>query len=192
MKKVLITGFEPFQGELVNPSELLVKSFKQEEPKLHVDKIILPVSFSKADNLITKTLGASSYDFVLLMGQAKGREFLCLERFAINLKDNDLADEDGVKFNEELIVPDAAMAIKSTMPVKNLVHRLGNLWKISDSAGSFVCNAVYYKALFLLATKTTQTTFIHLPCLPEQTSGACMAFNVMEQEVNKLVKILSS
>lgn len=166
-KKILLTGFEPFGNMATNPSEELVRSLAEcRMDGIELSTMILPVEYHRAMDIIREKVGL--YDVVVMFGVARSRQEVSVERVAINLMDAASADNAGYRPVEEPIAPDGPTAYFSTLPVKQVVSYLkerGITCKISNSAGTYVCNAIYYAALHHAATHglNTQCVFIHLP-----------------------------
>lgn len=173
---ILLTGFEPFGGERVNPSREIVLALDGETIDTHrVVGAVLPVAFAPTLPLLEALLDEHRPQLVLALGQAGGRGELSLERVAINLIDARIADNDGMQPVDLCIVEDAANAYFSTLPLKAMLARLRTVGipaALSFSAGSFVCNQVFYALAHLCATRHPQVRhgFLHVPWLPEQAA----------------------
>lgn len=172
-KKILLTGFEPFGNMASNPSEKLVRKLADcRLDGIELSTMILPVEYRRAMDIIREQVGR--YDMIVMFGVARSRQEVSVERVAINLMDASSTDNAGYQPDEEVIAQDGATAYFSTMSVKKVVAYLkehGISCKVSNSAGTYVCNAVYYAALHQAATNglNTKCVFIHLP----------LAFDVM-------------
>lgn len=165
--KILVTGFKPFLGHQINPSEKLAAQLAQFF--LEVDSLILPVEFKNAFLILQKHLLENNYDYLVLLGQAAGRDKVCLERFAMNWVETSYQDEAGVAPIRGEIIAQAPLALKSTFPLDLVYAELKkqtDLCKISFSAGTYVCNELYYRALNEF--DNLPTVFVHVPLLPEQ------------------------
>lgn len=166
---ILVTGFLPFLGEKLNPSQLLLQSCQN---IAGVDTLLLPVSYSEATRVLREHLEKKSYDSVVMLGQAGGREKISLERIAINWQETLHADETGVRPPARRLHENAEEdAYFSSLPLEKIFARLESLKipvEISFSAGAFVCNAVFFEAAHLLDGSKTRCGFIHIPYLPEQ------------------------
>lgn len=167
--KILITGFEPFLGEKINPSQLALEALSQEG--LH--KLILPVSYSRAWPLLQHQLVQLKPEVVLMLGQAGGRKNICLEKYALNWCESPSADEDGEHRRSEKISLQGPDHYQSSFPVEDWALRLQNegiACQSSLSAGGFVCNFVSYQVAHECAKKfpSTKWMFVHMPYLPEQ------------------------
>ena len=171
---ILITGFTPFGGETVNPSWLVASQFDGREmlgARIHARE--LPTVFGRAETQLSYALRKLRPGIVLMLGEAGNRSRISIERVAINLADARIADNDGKKPRDQVLVKNGPAAYFSTLPVRELHEALQAAEIPSEcslSAGSFVCNAVMYRALHLLAEREApaRAGFIHLPYLPEQ------------------------
>ena len=175
-RPLLVTGFEPFGGESVNPSWQVAQA-------LHGRRIggapvvaaLLPCAFGAAQDQLKLALAEHRPQLVLALGQAGGRSELCLERVAINLDDARIADNLGQQPIDEAVVPGAAAAYFSTLPIKAIVAALreaGVPATVSPSAGNYVCNHVFFGLQHALAGSGARSGFMHLPLLPEQAARA--------------------
>jgi pyroglutamyl-peptidase len=185
--KILMTGFEPFLGERINPSEELLKFFSQESRGGNIDTLLLPVSYRRSVELLSQKIeekaALSPYDFLLLCGQAGGRRHVCLERAALNWIDADKADEDGALYLETPIRAGGPSAYLSSLPLRRWLTSLRakgfSQVEISNSAGAFVCNHLYYRMFehfaalsdFSPAPKVPPLLFLHVPYMTEQLMG---------------------
>ena len=174
--KVLLTGFEPFGQEKVNPSWETVKAFPELREDVEVLKICLPVSFQKAVTMLEQAVDDYRPDVVLSIGQAGGRCAVEVERVAINMVDSKKPDNDGYQPQGCQLRADAPNAYFSNLPLKRLVEAIQNEGipaAISNSAGLYVCNSVFYTAMHLVYSKypNMQAGFIHVPYLPSQVVG---------------------
>ena len=173
---VLLTGFEPFGGERINPAQEIVRALDGEIIAAHrVVGAILPVAFAATLPMLEDLLDSHRPTLVLALGQAGGRSEISLERVAINLIDARIADNDGLQPIDEEVIANAPGAYFSTLPVKAIEARLRGLGipaAPSLSAGSFVCNQVFYGLAHLLATRhpAARGGFVHVPWLPEQAA----------------------
>lgn len=170
--KVLVTGFEAFQGEKINSSGLLSKELLGSGS---IESLLLPVVYRKAWPCLEQKLEKKSFDFVLMLGQAGGRSKISLERVALNLIDSETPDEEGVQIIETPIEPKEPKAIFHDLPLREWLGKLNQKtsnFEISTTAGTFVCNLVYFQYLLWQqrAKRKTRGLFVHLPYLPEQLS----------------------
>jgi len=195
---VLLTGFEPFAGERINPSQELVRKLDGETINGHrVVGAILPVAFSSTLPMLEALLETHRPSLVLATGQAGGRSELAIERIAANLIDARIADADGLQPIDEPAIAGAPAAYFSTLPVKAMLARLRALGipaSLSQSAGSYVCNQVFFDLSHLIATHYPgmRSGFIHVPWLPEQATRhqgqASMALETMVAGVRAAIE----
>lgn len=173
---ILLTGFEPFGGERVNPSREIVLALDGDVVAAHrVVGAVLPVAFASTYALLEALLEEHRPRLVLALGQAGGRGEISLERVAINLIDARIADNDGLQPIDEAVIADAPGAYFSTLPLKAMQARLRDLGipaALSLSAGSYVCNQTFFALAHLLATRWpgVRGGFVHVPSLPEQAA----------------------
>ncbi|WP_379988341.1 pyroglutamyl-peptidase I [Dokdonella soli] len=176
MPTILLTGFEPFAGERTNPSQEIVRALNGETIAAHrVVGAILPVAFAATLPMLEELLDLHRPALALALGQAGGRSEISLERVAVNLIDARIADNEGLQPIDEAVVDEAPGAYFSTLPIKAIEARLRSLGipvAPSLSAGSFVCNQVFFTLAHLLATRHVGTRggFVHVPWLPEQAA----------------------
>ncbi|WP_413944135.1 pyroglutamyl-peptidase I [Bdellovibrio sp. HCB-162] len=172
--RILVTGFSPFLGEKINPSEILLEWLKRDFAfQSKVETLLLPVSFAAAASLLESRIAQTSYDYIFMLGQAGGRSKINLERVALNWIETEKPDEDGVTPLQGPIISGKESALFSTLNVSNFKDQLQQKQlpiAVSLSAGGYVCNYVYYKTLLCLQENKikSQTCFIHVPFLPEQ------------------------
>jgi pyroglutamyl-peptidase len=195
MKKILLTGFKPFLGESINPSEKLVMSLQNQYSTL-----ILPVVFEESWRLVREEIATKSYDIVVMFGQAGGRAKVSLERYAVNLIDSEYADENNQKHLEAPIIPNAPAAYQTSISLRGLSclkNGVNGDVEISNSAGTFVCNYLYFQLLHGIQEKelNMQGLFVHLPYLPEQIIGKeaqvpSMSFEKMKTTVQNILRDL--
>ncbi len=178
---ILLTGFEPFGGESFNPSwpaaQLAAEALS--DAGLPAQAVLLPVEFgTAADVLAAATAQArarGSLDLVLAVGQAGGTEQLALERVAVNIDDARIPDNAGRSPIDVPVAANGPAAYFATLPVKACLAALtdaGIPARVSQTAGTFVCNHVFYALMHQLSTLPgTRGGFIHVPYAPEQASG---------------------
>ena len=173
MKQLLITGFDPFGGESVNPAWEAVKSLPDEIGTWTLTKLQIPTVFGEAANTVLKTVDAmpTAPDVILCIGQAGGRAAVTPEFVAINYRHASIADNAGTLISESPILDGAPAAFFATVPVQRMTAAItaaGIRAQTSYSAGTFVCNDVLYLLLHRFSSGQTQVGFIHVPFLPEQ------------------------
>lgn len=177
MRKVLVTGFDPFGGERVNPSWEVVKLLGDLE--LSGAQIVvrqLPCVFGKAIDALNAAIDEVHPEMVLCVGQAGGRSDFSVERVAINIDDARIPDNEGNEPVDAPIVADGPAAYFSSLPIKTIVNGLresGIPASVSQTAGTYVCNHVMYGLMHRLAHPSCSVVkggFIHIPYLPEQAA----------------------
>ena len=174
VKTILLTGFEPFGGEAINPSWEVARALHGEMiGGARVEALQLPCVFGESIQVLGETMRQRQPGLVLALGQATGRSALSLERVAINLIDARIADNAGRQPIDEPVIAGAPAAHFTKLPVKAMVAGLraaGYPAELSFTAGSFVCNEVFFGLMQLLSGKAIRGGFMHLPCLPEQAA----------------------
>ena len=164
---VLLTGFEPFAGEPRNPSAEAVALLTETDILGHtIVSLCLPTAFGLASKILLRAVERLAPAVVIASGVAAGRSEIAIERFALNFIDARIADNRGQQPRERPVVPGAALAFPSTLPVTRVVTRLreaGIPAAASNSAGSFVCNQVFYSLCHALAGTNTRVGFVHVP-----------------------------
>ena len=162
INKILITAFEPFGDSLTNITQDILSALPCNIGKAEVIKHCLPVSFQRAPIALKELISAHQPDTILLLGQCPAGENIRLERFALNMMDSQKADNDNYCPSEEQIYPGAPLAYRTPINIKTIVHHLHEEKLpvvVSNSAGLYVCNRVYYEALCL----HQQAIFVHVP-----------------------------
>ena len=160
--KILITAFESFGGPATNITQDVLSALPCNIGKAEVIKQCLPVSFERAPIALREIITEHNPDMLLLLGQCPNGENIRLERFAMNMMDSYKADNDGYCPSEEQIYPDAPLAYRTPIDIKTIAN---NLQKnklpvvVSNTAGLYVCNRVYYEALHL----QQNALFVHIP-----------------------------
>jgi len=172
MKKILITGFEPFGGENVNPA--LEAVTKLEGLAINGGEIVtcsVPVVYRKSIEAVIKAIKLHQPDYVITVGQAAGRAAITPERVAINVDDYRIKDNEGNQIVDELINENGPSAYFSTLPIKAIVKSLqdkGIPAQVSNTAGTYVCNHLFYGIQHFLKDSHIGHGFIHIPLLPIQ------------------------
>jgi len=173
-KKVLLTGFEPFGGASFNPSGAVVEAIaKRGIDGIEIVTAILPVEFKRSAEMLVELISSNKPDVVISLGQAEGRDFIGPEQVAINLADGRIADNAGVKIENQSINPSAADGYFSTLPIRAIVEAISSLGiaaKISYSAGTFICNEIFFATQSFLQESEVISGFIHLPLAPNQSA----------------------
>ncbi|MFC4809417.1 pyroglutamyl-peptidase I [Paenibacillus sp. GCM10023250] len=177
MQKVLLTGFDPFGGETTNPAWEAVSRLRGKRyDGFEVEVRQVPTVFRTSLLALRQAMLEVRPDVVIGVGQAGGRSDIAVERVAINLDDARIPDNGGEQPLDQPIAEDGPAAYWSTLPVKAIaagIREAGIPASVSLSAGSFVCNHLFYGLRHLIATEFTACRggFLHVPYLPEQTIG---------------------
>lgn len=173
--RVLITGFMPFGGESINPSFEAIKNIPFQELPCECLTLELPVVYYESSKKLIDAIHSFEPDVIIMVGQAGGRKEISLERIAINLDDSTIPDQKGVTPMDDPISLFGPVAYFSTLPVRQILHRLQNLHiptNFSYSAGTYICNHVFYSCMHELnVTRKTHVKagFIHVPYTTSQT-----------------------
>jgi pyroglutamyl-peptidase len=169
---ILLSAFEPFGGDRVNPSLLIARHLDGETiAGARVAAVELPCVFHRALAVLDEALARTRPVLAVALGLAAGREGLSIERVAINVDDARIPDNAGAQPVDEPIVPGGPAAWFSTLPIKAMAAELnaaGVPASVSQTAGTFVCNHVFYGLQQRLAGTGVRSGFIHVPLLPEQ------------------------
>ncbi len=171
MKKLLITGFDPFDGATINPSWEAVKLLPDTIGDYEIHKLQIPTVFGLAPRTVLEKAAELCPDVIISVGQAGTRAAVTPERIGINVRDARICDNAGISPKDEPIVPGGADGYFSTLPVKAMIAAItdaGLPGAISNTAGTFVCNDVLYSLLHHYAGTDVRCGFIHVPWLPEQ------------------------
>lgn len=171
MKKLLITGFDPFGGESVNPSWEAVKLLPDKIGEYELHKMQIPTVFGVAAQRVLQKAAQVNPDVILCIGQAGGRAAVTPERIGINVRSARIADNAGNQPQEEPIVPNGPDGLFATVPVVKMVQAIQNAGlpgAVSNTAGAFVCNDTLYTLLHHYAGTSVRAGFIHVPYIPEQ------------------------
>lgn len=186
MKTLLITGFDPFGGENINPSWETVKRLPDEIGSYRLHKMQIPTRFGVAAEKVLETARMIVPDAIISVGQAGGRKGITPEVVAINLQEASIPDNAGHQPTDTPVAAHGPAAYFSTLPVRRMVEGIkaaGIPAQLSFSAGAFVCNDVMYTLLHHFQGTQVQCGFIHVPFLPEQAKE-----NVPSLSLDEMVK----
>lgn len=196
--KVLITGFDPFGGETVNPALEAVKQLDGVEiAGAEVVTHEIPTVRGKAIAALEKAIREVQPQIVIVVGQAGGRMEITPERIAINVDDFRIPDNEGNQVIDEAVVSEGPAAYWSTLPIKKMVAELrkeGIPASVSNTAGTFVCNHTFYGLMHYLQREGSirRGGFIHIPYLPQQAANLSaqpsMALDVIVRGLRKAVE----
>ena len=171
--KVLITGFDPFGGEKINPAWEAVRALPDNIDGIEVVKLQIPTVFKKSAKKLFENIDSVKPDVVICVGQAGGRYEFSVERVAINVDDGRIPDNDGYQPVDSPVFEDGENAYFSTLPIKAIVEevkKVGIPSAVSNTAGTYVCNHIMYSLLYYLNKNNLNIKggFIHVPFIPEQ------------------------
>lgn len=187
---ILVTGFKPFLNEKTNPSELL--SIELSKQFAEVTSLILPVEFGNSFDVLKSHLDINNYDYIVMLGQAAGRDKVSLEKIALNWIQTEYQDESGMLPATGLILEDRPLALMCSFPVDEVYVELKKLnlpVEISFSAGTFVCNDLYFR--FLERFVDQKSVFIHVPLIEEQIEeGEFRPYLSLDMQKNILLSLI--
>lgn len=174
--KILVTGFDPFGGETVNPAYEAVKMLPEQIAGAEIIKLEIPTVFSKSSVAVEEGIQKYNPDIVINVGQAGGRSHITIEQVAINLADARIPDNAGEQPLNEALQPDGDTAYFATVPIRAMVKHVqehGLPCSISYTAGTYVCNCVMYNVLYMTRKKypNIKAGFIHVPFATSQLIG---------------------
>ena len=174
--KILVTGFDPFGGETVNPAYEAVKMLPEQIAGAEIIKLEIPTVFSKSSVAVEEGIQKYNPDIVINVGQAGGRSHITIEQVAINLADARIPDNAGDHPLNEPLQPDGDTAYFATVPIRAMVKHVqehGLPCSISYTAGTYVCNCVMYNVLYMTQKKypNIKAGFIHVPFATSQLIG---------------------
>lgn len=195
-KRLLITGFEPFGGQSINPSWLAVSGLGDSVCGWELKKVLVPVEFGTAGQCVIAAAEEFGPDAILCVGQAGGRAAVTPELVAINLRHGSIPDNAGLMPEDEPVVPGGREAYFATVPVRKMAQAIRDAsvrGAVSYSAGAYVCNDLLYTLLHRYNGTETRVGFIHVPFLPEQAEGTdrpSMSLDDMVTALNAAISAL--
>lgn len=171
--KILVTGFDPFGSDKINPAIEAVKKLPDTIKGAKIIKLEIPTVFNKSAQVVHQAIVKEQPDYVLNVGQAGGRSALTPERVAININDGRIPDNDGYQPLDEPIQPDGDTAYFTQLPIKAMakaIRAAGLPAIVSNTAGTYVCNHIFYQVQYMRTKEfpKLKAGFIHIPFLPEQ------------------------
>jgi len=198
--KALVTGFDPFGGDTVNPALEALARLKPALGPLTIVTRAIPTVFGRALDVLAQALDETRPDLVLAVGQAGGRAALSLERVAINIDDARIADNDGNRPIDQPVVAGGPAAYFASLPIKAAVQALRNAGLpaiVSNTAGTFVCNHLFYGLMHQAALRGgMRAGFLHIPYLPQQAlrdpGAPSMAIEHIVQGIEIILAIAAS
>jgi len=201
MMTILVTGFEPFGGEALNPSWEAVSRLNGDTGDALIERLLVPTTYADSIGTVTEVIDRLRPAAVVMVGQAGGRAELSIERVAVNCDDAQAPDNAGVLREDAPIVLQGPTAYLATLPIKQVVAGLCNAGfpaAVSNTAGLFVCNHLFYGVLHHIVTHNLdmQAGFVHVPFLPEQVVGKpgtpSMSLETIVAGLDCIVSILTS
>lgn len=195
--RALVTGFEPFGGDRINPSFEVLARLPRRLGGLDIATAALPVAYGGALPLLRERIAAARPDIVLCTGLAGGRSELSLERVAINIDDARIPDNEGTQPIDRPIVPGGPAAYFATLPIKAAAAALreaGLPAAVSNSAGTFLCNHVFYGLMHeaALGGNRFRGGFLHVPYLSSQAARAPGTPSVALEHIVEGIEVILS
>ena len=193
MKKLLITGFEPFGGETLNPSWEAISLLPDVIGDFALTKLQIPVVFKKAPELVIQTANSLCPDVILCIGEAGGRTSVTPEFVGINLRHASIPDNEGKQPQDEPIIKKGENAYFSTLPVRKIaqaIHLAGIPSQVSYSAGAYVCNDTLYSLLAHYHGSDTRVGFIHVPYCTLQNKTPSMELDTIVKGLQTAINAL--
>ena len=193
MKKLLITGFEPFGGEEINPSWEAVLRLPDEVGDYQLTKLCIPVVFGKATENVLETAKKLCPDAIVCIGQAGGRYGVTPELVGINLRHATIPDNEGNEPIDERILENGATAFFSTLPVRKIAEAIKGIGipsQVSYSAGAYVCNDLLYSLLSYFENTKTAVGFIHVPYCNEQNKQPSLSLDDIVKALTVAIKTI--
>lgn len=195
MKKLLITGFEPFGGEEINPSWETVSRLPDEIGGYTLTKLRVPVVFGEAAQVVLAAAEELMPDAILCVGQAGGRGSITPELVAINLRYAKIPDNKGQQPKDEPVTKEGTQAYFSTLPVRQMAEAIaaaGVAAQVSYSAGAYVCNDLFYTLLHRYHNTQTKVGFVHIPYATEQGKEPAMKMADMIKGITVAIENMES
>lgn len=194
MNKILLTGFEPFDRENINPSWELVKTFDQKIiGNYEIITKQIPTVFYESKEILKKYIKEYEPNIIICFGQAGGSKSIRLERIAVNLNDARIPDNKGNQPIDERIIKNAPNAYFTKLPVRNILEALNNEaipTTLSLSAGAYVCNHLFYHLLHLIDGSKMIGGFIHIPYIDSQVLNKENNFSLNLQTLQKALNTI--
>ncbi|MCH4266484.1 MAG: pyroglutamyl-peptidase I [Solobacterium sp.] len=192
--KILVTGFDPFGGEKVNPAIESVKLLPDTIAGAEIIKLEIPTVIYKSLNKIEEKIKEVNPDVIICVGQAGGRPDITVERTGVNVNDCRIPDNEGNQPTDEKVFADGPDGYFATLPIKAMVAKIqeaGIPASVSDTAGTFICNHVLYGTRYLVEHKYPgkKSGFIHIPYMTSQCVGKR---NMPSMNLDDIVKGLTA
>ncbi len=195
MRRLLITGFEPFGGDAVNSSWEVCKAMPDTIRDWKVYRMQIPVAFGRGADEAIHDVRPIDPCAVICLGQAAGRTAVTPEMFALNLRYAEKPDADGCIPHDQPCLAEGPLALKTTLEIREMtaaIREAGIPAQVSYSAGTYVCNDLYYRMLWNFRGSPFRVIFIHLPLLPEQTAKGCPGEGLPSLTLEQMVKAVTA
>lgn len=200
--KILVTGFDPFGGEKVNPAYEAVKLLPDNIAGADIIKLEIPTVFTRSVSVVEEGIKKHQPDVILSIGQAGGRTSITVEKVAINLAEARIPDNDGEQPLDQALKDDGDTAYFATIPVKAIVNKIrenGIPANMSYTAGTYVCNSIMYNVLYLTNKKypNIKAGFMHVPFSTEQAAGkpdgtASMPVETISKAIQYAIEVIAN
>jgi pyroglutamyl-peptidase len=194
MKRILLTGFEPFGGASENPSQELLRAFRfpvSDPVSMPVGTLVLPNAIRRAPGLLAREIVRSPRDVVLHLGESRQAKEILVEQGAVNLLDTNIADNDGKSAHDEPVVKGAPSFLRSTMPVDAIVRairRAGVPVRKRHDGGTHVSNQIFYRTLH--GGRVPEVGYIHVPPIQHRKGDPGMPFWQLVLAVSTAIDVL--
>ena len=193
--KILLTGFKPFNKDKINPTEQILEKYENNEEENTIFKLLLNVEYKNDSSKIREKIEQVKPDLVIMMGLAGGRNNINLEKVALNFRHATIPDNAGILIENEKIFQDAPTAYETKLDLKCIIKNVNSKrLSISYSAGTFICNDVYFSTLDYINRNNLNINalFIHFPFLPEQSKNKpTMELDEMLETLDKIISYIS-
>lgn len=196
---IIVTGFDPFGEDTINPSWEAVKMLPDRVKNFRIVKAMLPTVAYRSTDIVISLIEKVSPEYVISVGQAGGRAAVSLEHIARNINNFRIPDNEGNIFASSKIIEDAPLSYYSSLPIEEMKENIlehGIKCEISESAGEFVCNCLMFTLLHYIKTHALdiKSGFIHVPYIPEQTvvnGKPSMKLEEISLAIEKAIEALS-
>lgn len=193
--KILVTAFDAFGGESINPTERALQQLPDRIGDAKLIKVVIPTKFGESLRRTIEAAEGSAVDAIVCLGQAGGRAHITPERVAINIMDAEIPDNEGYQPVDVPVVEGGPAAYFSTLPVKEMVAAMEDIpARLSNTAGTFVCNQLLYGLLHHFAGTRISAGFVHVPFITEQekTEKPMMELAEIVEGVKRALRVVQA
>jgi len=193
VKSLILTAFEPFGDNEINSSQVVLEQIPDISGNVSIKKMLLPVLYNEAYAVLMENICGSTPDFIICMGQAGGRKSICIERIALNINDSRNPDNNGTIKTDSLIEFAGKTAYMTGLPVFKMMAGVSNKnVKTSYSAGTFVCNDIFYRLLHDYSENRLDSKigFIHLPYTEHFCKMPFINSKIQAETVASMISVL--